>query len=59
MNVSDTEFIMEEEIAEEKNDHDSDDGGDFLVLDANDHILSAENGEDESRKAERSKEKQK
>ena len=58
MNVSDTEFIMEEEISEEKNKNYNDDGGDFIVLDSNDHIVSAENGEDESRKTERSKQKQ-
>ena len=58
MNVSDTEFITEEEISEEKNKNYNDDGGDFIVLDGNDHIVSAENGEDESRKTERSKQKQ-
>ena len=30
MDDSDTEFIMEEEIAEEKNENYSNDGGDFL-----------------------------
>ena len=49
---------MEEEISEEKNKNYNDDGGDFIVLDGNDHIVSAENGEDESRKTERSKQKQ-
>ena len=51
MNDSDTEFIMEEEIAEEKNENNSNDGGDLLVPDANVHIVSAENGEDETKKS--------
>ena len=41
----DTKFIMEEEIAEEKRENDSNDGGDLLVPDSNVHIVSAENGE--------------
>ena len=53
MNYSDTEFIMEEEIAEEKNENDDNDGGDVLVPDANVHIVSAENGEDETKKEEK------
>ena len=35
MNNSDTEFIMEEEIGEEKFENDSNDGGDLLAPDAN------------------------
>ena len=50
MNDSDTEFILEEEIAEEKNENYSNDGGDLLVPDANVHIVSAENGKDETKK---------
>ena len=56
---SDTNFIKEEEIAEDKNENDSSDGGDLLVPDANVHIVSGENGEDETKKAKKSKEKQK
>ena len=59
MNDSDTEFIMEEEIAEEKNENSSNDGGDLFVPDANAHIVSAGNGEDETKKAKKSKGKQK
>ena len=59
MNDSDIEFFMEEEIAEEKNGNDSNDGGDLLVPDANVHIVSAESGEDETKKAKKSKGKQK
>ena len=44
---------MEEEIAEEKNENDGNDGGDVLVPDANVHIVSAENGEDETKKEEK------
>ena len=56
---SDTNFIKEEEIAEDKNENDSSDGGDLLVPDANVHIVSGENGEDETKKAKKSKGKQK
>ena len=59
MNDSDTECIMEEEIAEEKNENGGNDGGDLLVPDTNVHIDSAENGEDETKKAKKSKGKQK
>ena len=59
MNDSATEFIMEEVIAEQKNENDSNDGVDLLVPDANVHIVSAENGEDETKKATKNKGKQK
>ena len=59
MNDSDTVFIVEEEIAEEKNENGSNDGGDWRIPDANFHIASAENGEDETKKAKKSKRKQK
>ena len=59
MNDSDTELIMGEEIAEEKNENSSNDGGDLFVPDANAHIVSAGNGEDETKKAKKSKGKQK
>ena len=59
MNDSDTKFIMEEEIGEEKNENDSNDGGDLLVLDTNVHIASAENGEADTIKAKKNKGKQK
>ena len=49
MNDSDTEFIMEEEITKEKNENDSNDGGDSLLPDANVHIVSAEDGEDKTK----------
>ena len=39
MNDPDTKFIMEEQIAEEKNENDSNDAGDLLVPDANVHIV--------------------
>ena len=55
MNDSDTEFIMEEEITKEKNENDSNDGGDFLLPDANVHIVSAEDGEDKTKKSKKSK----
>ena len=55
MNDSDTKFIMEEEIAVEKNENNSNDGGDLLVPDTNVHIVLAENGEDETKKAKKSK----
>ena len=50
----DTTFIMEEEIGEDKNENDSNDGGDLLVLDTNVHI-----GEADTKKAKKSKGKQK
>ena len=59
MNDSDTEFIMEEEITEKKNENNGNDGGDLLVPDANVHIASAENGKDETKKDKKSKGKQK
>ena len=48
MNDSDTEFIMEEEIIEKKNENDGNNGGDLLVPDANVHIASTENRKDET-----------
>ena len=59
MNDSDTKFIMEEEIAEEKNENDSNDAGDLLVPSDNVHIVLAENEEDETKKTKKSKGKQK
>ena len=59
MNDSDTEFIMEEEISEEKNENGSNDEGDLLIPDADVHIVSAENGEDNTKNAKKSKGKQK
>ena len=59
MSDSDTKFIMKEEIAVEKNENNSNDGGDLLVPDTNVHIVLAENGEDETKKAKKSKGKQK
>ena len=50
-----TEFIMEEEIGEEKFENDSNDGGDLLFPDAKVYIVSAENGGDETKKAKKSK----
>ena len=59
MNDSDTKFIVEEKIAEEENENDSNDAGDLLVPDDNVHIESAENGEDKAKKAKKRKGKQK
>lgn len=44
MNDSDTKFIMEEEIAEEKHENHSNDRGDLCIADINVHFVSAENG---------------
>ena len=55
MNDSDTEFIMEEEITEKKNENDGNNGGDLLVPDANVHIASTENGKDETKKESKKK----
>ena len=59
MNDSDTEFIMEEEITEKKNENNGNDGGDLLVPDANVHIASAENEKDETKKIKKVKESKK
>ena len=59
MKDSDTTFIMEEGIGEEKNENDNNDGGDLLVLDTNVHIVLAKKGEADTKKAKKSKEKQK
>ena len=59
MKDSDTKFIMEKEIGEEKNENDSNDGGDLLVLDTNVRIVSAKNGEADTKKAKKRKGKQK
>ena len=59
MKDSDTKFIMEKEIGEEKNETGSNDGGDLLVLDTNVHIVSAKNGEADTKKAKKRKGKQK
>ena len=58
MNDSDAEFITEGEITKGKNGNGSNDGGDLLVSDAKVYIVSAENGDDESKKAKKSKVKQ-
>ena len=58
MNDSDTKFIMEEEIEEEKNENDRNYGGDLLFSDANIHIVLAKNGEDENKNAKKNKRKQ-
>ena len=59
VNDFDTKFIVEEKIAEEENENDSNDAGDLLVPDDKVHIASAENGEDKTKKATKSKGKQK
>ena len=59
MNDSANELIMEEVIAEQKNENNSNDGVDLLVPDANVHIVSAENREDETKKAKKIKESKK
>ena len=55
MDDSNTEFIMEEEISEEKYKNDSNDRGDLLVPEAEVHIVSAENGGQKLRKVKESK----
>ena len=59
MNDSDTKFIMEEKIAEEKIENDSNYAGDLLVPNDNVHIVSAENEEDETKKTKKIKGQQK
>ena len=58
MNDSDTKFIIEEEITQEKNENDSNDAGDLLIPNDNVHIVSAENEEDKTKKTKKSKGKQ-
>ena len=50
---------MEEEITEKKNENDSNDGDDLLVPNANIYIVSAKDREDETKRAKKSRGKQK
>ena len=62
MNDSDADFIREEKISGQKNENDSNDGGDLLVSSANFNAnihVSAENREDQTKRAKKSKGKQK
>ena len=58
-NGPDTEFIMEDETADEKDEKDSNDGGDLLAPDTSVHIASVENWEVKTKKAKKIKGKEK